>query len=118
LIRVATQYRIALQHNAHNYPMYLVVIAWLYVVLMMAVAEATSSNGTLLGAIVTFVLYGLAPITLVVYIMGTPGRKRAIKAREQAGRDAEKAATEASSTEPAGSGETPAEPVAAVRKEP
>jgi mannose/fructose/N-acetylgalactosamine-specific phosphotransferase system component IID len=98
--------------------MYLVVIAWLYVVLMMAVAEATSSNGTLLGAIVTFVLYGLAPLALVVYIMGTPGRKRAIKAREQAERDAENAATAASSAEPAGGGEATAEPVAPVRKEP
>ena len=98
--------------------MYLVVIAWLYVVLMMAVAEATSSNGTLLGAIVTFLLYGLAPIALVVYIMGTPGRKRAIRAREQSRRDAENAAAAASSTEPAGGGEAAAETVAAVRKEP
>jgi len=98
--------------------MYLVVIAWLYVVLMMTVAEATSSNGTLLGAIVTFLLYGLVPIALLVYIMGTPARKRAIKARQQVERDAEKAAAAASSTEPAGSGEASAEPVAAVRKEP
>lgn len=29
--------------------MYLVAIAWIYVVLMMAVAEATNSNGTVLG---------------------------------------------------------------------
>ena len=36
--------------------MYLVVIAWIYVVLMMSVAEATNTNGTLLGAIVTFFL--------------------------------------------------------------
>ena len=62
--------------------MYLVVIAWLYVVLMMAVAEATNSNGTVLGAIVTFVLYGLLPIALVVYLMCTPMRRKAIKARE------------------------------------
>ena len=34
--------------------MYLVVIAWLYVALMMAVAEATNTTGTVLGAIVTF----------------------------------------------------------------
>lgn len=34
--------------------MYLVVIAWLYVVLMMSVAEATGTNGSFLGAIVTF----------------------------------------------------------------
>jgi hypothetical protein len=62
--------------------MYLVPIAWLYVVVMMAVAEATSSNGTVLGAIVTFLLYGVLPITLVVYLMRTPARRRALRARE------------------------------------
>ncbi|MBC7609607.1 MAG: hypothetical protein H7228_08555 [Polaromonas sp.] len=61
--------------------MYLVVIAWIYVVLMMSVAEATNSTGTLLGAIVTFVLYGLAPVALVVYLMGAPSRNKAIKKR-------------------------------------
>jgi hypothetical protein len=62
--------------------MYLVVIAWIYVVLMMSVAEATNTNGTLLGAIVTFFLYGVGPAGLVAYIMGTPARKKAIKKRE------------------------------------
>jgi len=61
---------------------YLVVIGWLYVVLMMAVAEASNSTGTVLGAIVTFFLYGLMPVTLVVYLMRTPHRRKAIKARE------------------------------------
>ena len=42
--------------------MYLVLIAWLYVTLLMAVAEATSPTGSLLGAIVTFTLYGLLPM--------------------------------------------------------
>lgn len=60
----------------------LIVIAWLYVTVMMAVAEASAANGTLLGAIVTFVLYGLLPISIVVYIFSTPARKRARKARE------------------------------------
>ncbi len=57
--------------------MYLVAIAWLYVVLMMAVAEALSSQGTLLGAFFTLLLYGLLPLGLVLYIMGTPLRRRA-----------------------------------------
>ena len=61
--------------------MYLVVIAWIYVVLMMSVAEATNSTGTLLGAIVTFVLYGAAPVALVVYLMGAPSRSKLIKKR-------------------------------------
>ena len=62
--------------------MYIVPIAWLYVAFMMAVAEATNSTGSVLGAMVTFVLYGLLPVLLVVYLMATPARKRAIKARE------------------------------------
>ncbi len=64
--------------------MYLVPVAWLYVTLMMAIAEATNSNGTVLGAIVTFLLYGVLPVTLVVYLMRTPGRRKAIRAREAA----------------------------------
>ena len=62
--------------------MYLVVIAWMYVVLMMSAAEATSSNGTVLGAIVTLLLYGVAPVILVVYLMGAPARNKAIKKRD------------------------------------
>ena len=75
--------------------MYLVVIAWIYVVLMMSVAEATNTTGTVLGAIITFVLYGLGPCGLVVYLMRTPARKKALKQRraeEQARHDATVAA--------------------------
>ena len=64
--------------------MYIVPIAWLYVAVMMAVAEATATNGSLLGAIITLVLYGLLPVGLILYFMGAPGRKRAIRAREAA----------------------------------
>jgi mannose/fructose/N-acetylgalactosamine-specific phosphotransferase system component IID len=56
--------------------MYLVAIAWLYVAVMMAIAEATHSQGTVLGAIITFVLYGVLPLSLVMYVMGTPLRRR------------------------------------------
>jgi hypothetical protein len=63
---------------------YLVVIGWMYVVLMMSVTEASSTTGTLLGAIVTFFLYGLLPVALVVYLMRTPQRRKDIKAREAA----------------------------------
>lgn len=61
--------------------MYIVAIAWMYVALMMAVAEATNTNGTVLGAIVTFILYGLLPVVLVVYLMRSPARSRANKAK-------------------------------------
>ncbi|KZT15987.1 hypothetical protein A1D30_10665 [Acidovorax sp. GW101-3H11] len=105
--------------------MYLIVIAWTYVTLMMAVAEATSPTGTLLGAIITFVLYGALPMGILVYILGTPSRKRAIKAREaaeQAAYDAEQAAATTASATPDAGSETPAGTehgrVAPVRKEP
>lgn len=94
--------------------MYLVVIAWVYVALMMAVAEATSSTGTVLGALMTFLLYGLLPLALVMYLLGTPARRRAMRRRE--------AADQASADAPDGSGHPPgaAEPggVAPVREEP
>lgn len=95
--------------------MYIVIIGWLYVALMMAVAEATNSNGSVLGGIVTFVLYGALPAGLVAYILATPARKRAIKAREAA-ELAERQA--AASAQPDARGEAPADPVAPVRKEP
>lgn len=65
--------------------MYLIPLAWLYVALMMGIAEATHSSGTVLGGLITFVLYGLGPVTLVLYLMGSPARRRAIKAREASG---------------------------------
>ena len=67
--------------------MYLVAIAWIYVVLMMAVAEATNTTGTLLDAIMTFVLYGVMPLALVMYLLATPARRAA--QREAALREAQ-----------------------------
>ncbi|WBY04070.1 hypothetical protein PE066_20315 [Ramlibacter tataouinensis] len=103
--------------------MYLVVIGWLYVALMMAVAEATNTTGTVLGAIITFLLYGVLPVALVVYLMATPARKRAIRAREKA--EAEQAARARQAAPPAGGSGQPdagreaaTDPVAPVREEP
>ncbi len=93
--------------------MHLIVIAWLYVALMMAVAEATNTNGTVLGAVFTFLLYGLAPVALVVYLMATPARRRALKAREDAEREA---AIRAHSAKPDAGGEAPADAVPPVRE--
>ncbi len=56
--------------------MYLVAIAWIYVVLMMAVAEAMHPEGTVLGAIITFVLYGILPLAIVLYIMRARLRRK------------------------------------------
>jgi membrane protein implicated in regulation of membrane protease activity len=104
---------------------HLIVIGWLYVAVMMAVAEATNTNGTVLGAIFTFLLYGLAPVALVVYLMGTPARRRAIKQREaEAQEAARRAAAEEAASQGAGSdlpdqgSEAAADAVPPVRKEP
>lgn len=59
--------------------MMLVVIAWIYVVLLMALVEALSSQGTVLGAVMTFVLYGALPLSIVLYVMAAPARQRARK---------------------------------------
>lgn len=80
--------------------MYIVVIAWMYVVLMMSVAEATSATGTALGAIVTFIFYGLLPIALVVYLMRSPARNRANKAKRAEFANREAAASDSDSAEP------------------
>lgn len=93
--------------------MYIVPIAWLYVAVLMAVAEATNTTGTVLGGVVTFVLYGLLPIGLVVYVMGAPARKRAIKAQERA----ELAASAPSDIAPDAGAEAATDPVTPVRKE-
>lgn len=63
--------------------MYLTVIAWIYVVVLMSIAEATNTNGTVLGALMTFLLYGVLPLSIVMYLMGTPSRRRALKAQEK-----------------------------------
>ncbi len=68
--------------------MYLVAIGWIYVVGTVAIAEAMSSQGTVLGAVFTFVLWGLVPLAIVLYILGTPARKAALARREAAASDA------------------------------
>ncbi|MFZ9180051.1 MAG: hypothetical protein ACO21V_12660 [Limnohabitans sp.] len=51
---------------------------------MMAIAEATHSQGSILGAIITLLLYGVLPLLLVLYVMGTPMRRRQRLQQEQA----------------------------------
>jgi hypothetical protein len=51
--------------------MYIVAIAWLYVTLMMALTEPSIVAGLL-----TFLFYGLLPCALLIWIIGTPQRRR------------------------------------------
>ncbi len=56
--------------------MYIVAIGWLYVVLMMALTETSVTAG-----ILTFLFYGLAPLAILLWLLGTPARRRRL-ARE------------------------------------
>lgn len=90
--------------------MYIIPMAWLYVAMMMAVAEATHDNGTVLGGIITFLLYGLGPVLLVVYLMGSPARRKAIKASEMAAAAKETNAAAVAASQPS---DTVAKPISA-----
>lgn len=49
----------------------IVAIAWIYVVLMMSIAEHS-----VIAGIMTFLLYCVLPLTIVLYLMATPQRRR------------------------------------------
>lgn len=91
--------------------MWIVAVAWMYVAVMMAVAQATSPDGSLGGALGILVFYGLLPVSLVMYVLFTPHRKRARKAREQLELHNRSAQSDASSL-------PPGDPIAPERKEP
>ena len=94
--------------------MHIVAIAWVFVVVLMAVAEATSTQGTVLGAFFTLLLYGALPLSIVMYVLGTPGRKRARQLAEAA----EQAAVSAAAADGDGSGHAAGAGLAPERKEP
>lgn len=101
--------------------MWIVAIAWMYVALLMALAEATSTQGSILGAIITFVMYGVGPLALVMYLIGTPARRHVRRAAEEAEWRAQQAAAAeaASSSTQTDAGSLPAgDGIATERKEP
>ena len=51
--------------------MYIVAIAWIYVVLMVSIMQPSVFRG-----IVTFLGAGLFPLALLLYLIGTPQRRR------------------------------------------
>lgn len=51
--------------------MYIVAIAWVYVVLLMAITEPS-----VIAGIMTFIMYCVFPLTILLYLMRTPQRKR------------------------------------------
>ncbi|HEY8025188.1 MAG TPA: hypothetical protein VIF60_11515 [Burkholderiaceae bacterium] len=51
--------------------MYIVAIGWIYVVLMMSVTETSAIAGMM-----TFLLYGILPLTVILYLLNTPKRRQ------------------------------------------
>ena len=94
--------------------MLIVLVGWAYVVLMMALAEATGPRGSLLGAFVTLMLYGVLPLSVVLYIGGTRARWKA-RARL---RDAQRARSASGDVDPGRRGEPAGDAVTPVREEP
>lgn len=61
----------------YNPAMHIVAIAWIYVTLLMALTESS-----ILAGILTFLLYGLIPLSLFLWIFGAPERRRRRLRRE------------------------------------
>lgn len=61
--------------------MYVVAIAWLYVTFLMALAESSVVAGVL-----SFLAYGLAPLALLLWLVGIPRRARD-RHRRESGRE-------------------------------
>lgn len=68
----------ALLHRTHR-TMYITAIAWIYVAIMAAVTEPNLTAG-----IVTFLFWGVLPVSILLYILGSPARRRRRKAAESA----------------------------------
>lgn len=96
----------------------LVAVGWMYVAVMMAVVEATSSTGTVLGAIFTFVLYGVLPLAIVLYLLTAPTRRRARLAAQQAAAIPPSILSSGASVEPDQRSHAAGDAVTPVRKEP
>ncbi len=99
--------------------MHLLIIGWTYVVLMMAISEANSTQGTLLGAALTFLLYGVLPLSIILYLMGTPARRSKRQAQlKTALKSQDVASASCSANPPDSSAHAACDTLSAERKEP
>tara|TARA_S200000501_G_C20715824_1_gene696189 strand:+ start:744 stop:926 length:183 start_codon:yes stop_codon:yes gene_type:complete len=51
--------------------MYIIIIGWIYVVLMMSITE-----NSVLAGILTFIFYGVVPVSIIYYIGSSRARKK------------------------------------------
>lgn len=64
--------------------LYVVALAWMYVVVMVALVEVFSPQGSALGALFTVIGWGVIPLSVVLYILATPARRAARRAEASA----------------------------------
>lgn len=57
--------------------MLIIIIAWLYVVILMSMTEHS-----VIAGVMTFLLYGVLPLSVVVYLLNTPARRARRKAAQ------------------------------------
>lgn len=62
--------------------MWIIAIAWIYVVFLMAATEPT-----VIGGIMTFVFYCAVPLSILFYLTGAKRRRQRRAAAEQQQRD-------------------------------
>lgn len=70
--------------------MYIIAIGWLYVTVLMALTETS-----LVAGILTFVFFGLLPVSLLMWLLSSPVRLKRRRAREAQEDAAAAAASEA-----------------------
>jgi biotin transporter BioY len=71
--------------------MYIIAIGWLYVAILMAFTETS-----ILAGVMTFLFYGLFPVALLLWLLGTPLRRKRRRAAEEAAAEVEPQAAERS----------------------
>jgi biotin transporter BioY len=71
-------FEVSLRFSAPGILMYIVAIGWIYVVLMMAITEHSVVAG-----VMTFLLYGVLPLAVILYVIGAPQRRRNRHAEEE-----------------------------------
>jgi len=57
--------------TTYNRPMYIIAIGWIFVTGLMALTETSIFSG-----LVTFIFVGLGPLALILWLLGTPERRR------------------------------------------
>jgi hypothetical protein len=62
--------------------MHIIAVGWMYVVLMMSITEES-----VIAGIMTFLLYGVLPLAIFLYITGSGRRKRRRAAAENRDQD-------------------------------